>query len=229
MLWFFVCNIMLTDVGENTSSSSLALNGLHLLFVAELQANHNADLYTALAFCHVGVHTQVGVRLPFCYTDFMATKTVAAATTISFADLKGLVFDRRNQRQLQWAHRDHRTLLMVDWVLPSSLQGNLAISIKWFQVPAGIISSSSSASTQVCVLLVFISKTRIALEQQNFLAMFVTEISTRSSRFIVGVSGSLQQLRTCFEVPRFCVFSQTIKKTLLQLCIIAMDIYYVYS
>lgn len=40
---------------------------------------------------------------------------------------------------------------------------------------------------------------------------------------------SLEQVRTCFDVPRSCVFSQTIKKTLLQLCIIAMHIYYIYS
>lgn len=52
MLWFFVCNIMLTDMlVKNTSSSSLAfINGFHFLFEAELQANHNADLYTTLAW-----------------------------------------------------------------------------------------------------------------------------------------------------------------------------------
>lgn len=41
MLWFFVGNIMLTEMlVKNTSSSSLALSGFHLLFEAELQANH---------------------------------------------------------------------------------------------------------------------------------------------------------------------------------------------
>lgn len=46
----------------------------------------------------------------------------------------------------------------------------------------------------------------------------------------VCVSGMfLEQVCACFEVPRFCVSSQSIKKMLLHLCIIAMHIYYIYS
>lgn len=134
MSWFYLCN---RNVGKNTSSSSLAfLNGCFLRLNYKLATMQTCTL----PWIHFKIVSLWGrdtswhdTLLLFCYTDFMATKTVAAATTISFANLKGLVLDQRNQRQLQWAHRDHRTLLNVGWVFSSSIQGTLAISDDRFQ------------------------------------------------------------------------------------------------
>lgn len=130
-----VCNIMWAEMLVKTQACHLwHWEMFSICFLVEVQANHQAGLHAALALLYFKT-----VSL-FCYTDFMARKTVAAVSTFSFADLKGLVWEQRNQRQLQWAHRDHRTLLMVGWVLSTSPQGNLAISIRWWQVPTGIAS-----------------------------------------------------------------------------------------
>lgn len=134
MWWFYLCN---RNVSKNTSSSSLAfINGCFLRLNYKLTAMQTCTLpwinFKIVSFWGTDTSWHDTLLL-FCYTDFMATKTVAAATTISFADLKGLVSDQRNQHRLQRAHRDHRTLLMVGWVLSSSIQGTLAISDDGFQ------------------------------------------------------------------------------------------------
>lgn len=138
-----------------------------------------------------GTHTS-WVTLLFCYTDFMATKTVAAATTISFADLKGLVLDQRNQQQLEWAHRDHRTLLMVGWVLAEFSTGKCCHQ---YQVITGSNRNHRfiliCLNPGVCLLLVSISKTTTALEQLYFSGNVCNKNQYQkfSSRFIRSVSG----------------------------------------
>lgn len=53
--------------------------------MAELQANHSADLYTALGLLSFKAVSLWAAHMLCCYTDFMDTKS---ATTISFVDPK---------------------------------------------------------------------------------------------------------------------------------------------
>lgn len=114
--------------------------------------------------------------------------------------------EQRNRRQLQWAHRDHRTLLMEGWALLSSEQTSYFIHLFLLGTPAIRLSDVMTGSKRnhlfihICLnsghrqMCVFCSppleNPKLHWENVSFQAVTATKTSTKISRFTLSVSCS---------------------------------------